>query len=124
MGALRRLTTVPTGDGPGPGGAAGGDDNRISAFVTAASLATFPVASMVVTLFWKLAATAFSWGDERWVAALLALIVGFFIYLIGREKNVGADKQAINIFIGVVNSGFLAAAALGLDVAGGNLVTE
>jgi|ERR1700677_1165135 hypothetical protein len=86
------------------------------AFLSPKSLASFPIASGVVTMIWKLMQHFWNIGD---VAVLyISLLVGGFIFLIVVSGDSGRPQRMIDwivsIVIALLNSLLLAASALGL----------
>src|SRR5262249_8453429 len=106
----RKGEPEPTGDSPKPG---------VGVFVTAQSLATFPVASMVVTLIWKFAAAIWpAAATYKWIPLLAALLIGAVIF-VGSTNEPSTRPQSggqwfVAIAVAIINCMFLAAAALGL----------
>lgn len=106
----RKGQAEATGDTPKAG---------VGVFVTAQSLATFPVASMVVTLIWKF--TAALWpaaATYKWIPLLAALLIGAVIFLGSISEPTARPQSGIQWFVtiavAIINSLFLAAAALGI----------
>jgi hypothetical protein len=91
---------------------------QVGAFITPQTLVTFPGASTVVTVVWKLLGTAIpSWHDVKLVLFVIALIVGMLIYLLSDDKGNDVKSKVSSFIIALLNSFMLAAAALGIDVA-------
>jgi hypothetical protein len=88
----------------------------IGVFTTPQTLMAFPVAATIVTLIWKVLARVFpAWGGSMLVALMIALVVGFVIYVNSqpnaktlRDKFVAASVALFNCFV-------LAATALGIN---------
>lgn len=97
--------------------------NRQNVFVTSASLATFPVASGVITVIWKLLKVigpTTSALKSPIIPLILALLLGAFFAYMGltdpeRTKPPTSRDIIVNIVIALINSLFLAAAVLGID---------
>jgi hypothetical protein len=120
VGFLRKLTiarqlprkgqAIPT---------AAGSEAGAAVFLTPQSIVTFPVASVVVSVLWKLA-SAF-WpiaGKSPWVPLIIAIVIGTIIFAISLSDNATKPQTGrqwfVAIGLGTVNSLFLAASALGL----------
>jgi len=89
----------------------------VSVFLTPQSLVTFPIASMVVSIVWKVLANVFpAWGGSKVTLLVIALVVGTLIYLISSGGKGTVRERAIGIFIAIFNSFFLAATAMGIDL--------
>ena len=93
----------------------------VSAFLTPQSLATFPGASGVVLILWKVSGQLVpGWQASHVVAAVLSLVVGALVYLASiTDKNldhapVGLAEKVLTLAIGLINSVMLYAAATGL----------
>lgn len=105
----------------------GATGNRQNVFVTTASLATFPVATGVIVVVWRLLqslapGSAFVVPPAPWIPLLLALLLGaFMLYmdLSDPERTTPTTSRDIVIksVIALINSAFLAAAVLGIDTA-------
>jgi hypothetical protein len=97
--------------------------NRQSTFVTTASLASFPVASGVITLIWKLlqvvASSAPAMKSPVIPLILAILVAAFLVYLdLTDDERVTPLKPSniiIKSVIGLVNSFCLTAAVLGIN---------
>jgi len=86
-------------------------------FVTRESLMTFPVASGVVLVIWRvLGAVIPSWAEAKPVALVVSFAVGFLVYLISVPENPTKRRLTEIRIIAVLNCFFLTATALGLDV--------
>jgi hypothetical protein len=103
--------------------AVGETANRQSTFVTTASLASFPVASGVITVIWKLlqvVAPSASAMKSPVIPLILAILLGaFLVYLdlSDGERTTPLKPSSIitKSIIGLVNSLFLTAAVLGIN---------
>ncbi|HEY0079696.1 MAG TPA: hypothetical protein VGB73_13865 [Pyrinomonadaceae bacterium] len=103
------------------GGGGGGGDNKIGVFITEQSLATFPIASGIVTALWNLAgAVVQGWGRNKTVPIVIALIIGALIYLMSADKGQTASQKIVRFVIALINSLMLAATALGIGNAVGS----
>ncbi len=101
--------------------------NRQNVFVTTASLATFPVATGVIVVIWRLLQTlapnaAFVAPPAPWIPLILTLLLGgFMLYmdLSDPERTIPTTRRDIVIksVIALINSAFLATAVLGIDTA-------
>ena len=93
------------------------------AFVTPASLATFPVASVVIAVIWqllKVVVPSTPAMKSPIVALVLAILLGaYFVYLdltdIGQADKFKTRDIIQKCVIGLINSLFLAAAVLGIN---------
>jgi uncharacterized membrane protein len=99
--------------------------NRQNVFVTRASLATFPVASGVITVIWKLLQVLVpntAAVESPIIPLVLALLLGAFLVYIDltdpeqTKPPTSRDKIAMSV-IAFINSCFLTAAVLGIDTA-------
>ena len=103
-------------------GAAAGNQVQQPAFVTLQSLGSFSGASVAVTAAWKFVQGIISadWADSRIVPAVLAGLIGIFLFLkaIEGDKDLGPADWFGTILITVFNTAFLWAAACGIDVLG------
>jgi hypothetical protein len=122
LAGFRRLLSVSTGRpavrvaGPAPAPRATGAE-EMPAFITPQSILNFPVASLVVTVMWKvLGRVVESWRDSELLSLILAIIVGMFIYYIGLTGNIQRRDRTIGFGIAIINSFLLAASALGINV--------
>ncbi len=98
----------------------------VGPFVTTSSIITFPVASTVVSIIWGLAkAVSPTYGASVVIPIIAAFLVGFFIYYIITSQPETKPKTNIewNIArgIAIINSLYLAAAALGIAEVGSNI---
>src|SRR6185295_13890900 len=95
----------------------------VSAFITPQSLISFPIASVVVKLLWRVAGALVDVAQtNNWVGLAAALAVGTLLYFVStsdetlalsrRQKLIGATFALINTLV-------LFAAAAGLDNVGG-----
>jgi hypothetical protein len=92
------------------------DDTR-GAFVTPAALASFPVASGIVTVLWKiLAMTGVELLKSSAGIAISAILVGLALWALTSTANGSWRIQLGEILIGVINTALLFAAAVGIDV--------
>jgi len=110
--------TRGVGGGGGGGGGDAGTGTEVPVFITPQSLASFPVASAVVTTLWALAAKMFPWGASTSVLLVLSLVVGGIIFAISVSSPSSQPKDfkawLVAGAIAVINSLLLAAAALGV----------
>lgn len=84
-------------------------------FITTQSLVTFPGASALVAIIWKvLGAVNQSWGENRLLVLIIALVVGIAIYYTSAKPGETRKDQITGLFIALFNSFFLAATALGI----------
>jgi hypothetical protein len=111
MRFLHRLTTTypsgPEAEGVPP----------VPSFVTPQSIVTFPVAALVVNVFWQLLGKASTSLTKQWVPIVLSALVAAFIYAASDKSGMNAKAKWVAAGIALINAGFLAAAALGLDTA-------
>lgn len=119
------LAPPPPPDGrrsitPPSAGNSGTEPDKVGAFITVQSLATFPAASTAVTVVWKvLGAVIPGVAENKIVPLVVALVIGALIYLMSADKGQDAKAKLAGVVIAVINSFMLAAAALGLDNAAG-----
>jgi len=113
---LHQIVAVPA-PAYGKALAPGGNDSP-GAFITPASIVTFPVASSVVVVTWNLIKLASpAWGSSIWVPIVLSLVIGAFIYYISLTPKMSEKEKIIAAGIAFINSIFLAASALGISTA-------
>jgi hypothetical protein len=93
---------------------------HVSVFLTPASLASFPVAATAVIMVWELTKKLVpAVGASAWVPVLTSFVVGLVIFLTSitnpkiRPPKTGA-QWVVAIIVALINSLFLAAAALGV----------
>jgi hypothetical protein len=91
----------------------------VPVFITPQSLASFPVASALVTTLWALSTKMFpTWGASTAVLLVLSLVVGGIIFSISVSAPTSQPKDFKGWLVGgaiaVINSLLLAAAALGV----------
>ena len=88
------------------------------AFITPQSLVSFPVASSLVGGLWRLAEALIpSWGGSKATLVVISLVIGLFIWAISvTDPNLKQTRREkfISFGIAVVNSLYLAIAALGI----------
>ena len=107
--AVRRLVNIPARNDP-PATSTG-------VFLTPQSLVTFPVASAVVAVVWKVLGSVFpGWGETRITLLVVAALVGALIYMISETTRQTPKDRVVAVAIAVLNTFFLAASALGIDV--------
>jgi hypothetical protein len=104
--------------GKGKGGAVAGAKAE-GAFVSSKSLVSFPVASALVTILFKLLQRLLKVNE---IAILyIAIVIGVLIFLIIINNKDARPTEPIGwivaVLIGAVNSLLLAAASLGIDTA-------
>ncbi|MEQ1751534.1 MAG: hypothetical protein ABL974_19075, partial [Prosthecobacter sp.] len=74
--------------------------------------------SALVTVVYKVLGSVFpTWGTEKYVALIIALIVGLLIYLQSAPTGTTLREKIVGFLFAVLNSFTLAAAALGIDSA-------
>jgi len=119
--AVRHLFVAraqPAAAGVVRGLTAGDTGTDVPVFITPQSLASFPVASAVVTTLWALATKMFPWGASTTVLLVLSLVVGGIIFAISVSSPASQPKEVkgwlVAGAIAVINSLLLAAAALGV----------
>jgi hypothetical protein len=90
--------------------------DKVGVFTTAQSLVTFPGAVAAVTTIWKVLGTMYEplGTTNKIIPVVLALIVGFIIYLTSVTKAATWREKLAEFGIAIVNSFTIAAAALGL----------
>jgi hypothetical protein len=106
------------GQAASPGAVGVAEPPSVAVFVTPESLASFPVASLVVTGLWAFAKRMFSWGGSTTTVVVISLAVGLFIFMASIATPSMRPKTfpgwSVTVFIAFVNSLLLAAAALGV----------
>jgi hypothetical protein len=116
---FRRLIdiTPPTASSRQPGTPARpAGDTSIGVFLTPQSFVTFPVASVVVSVAWKVLASIFpAWGTSRITLLVIALIVGALLYALSTSAKTTLRERFIAAGVALFNSFFLAASALGIE---------
>ena len=76
-------------------------------FITTQSLVTFPGASALVAIIWKvLGAVNQSWGENRLLVLIIALVVGIAIYYTSAKPGETRKDQITGLFIALFNSFF------------------
>lgn len=104
-------TLAPSGGAPAP-------KDTIGVFLTPQSLVTFPVASVVLIVMWRVLIVVFpEWGTSKLVPFIGAFVLGVFIYYISLPENPPRRLKIIGAGIALLNSFFLAASALGIQTA-------
>lgn len=85
-------------------------------FVTEQSLVTFPVATLVVSVIYRvLGVLVPAWANNLGVGVVIAFIVGLAIYVLSVNWATDTLEQKIKaLIVAAINCFFLAAAALGL----------
>ena len=92
-------------------------------FITPQSLVTFPIATTVISIIWKVLGTLFpSIDGSLWIPACTSLMFGAFIFYVGisdpKAKTTRRDV-IIGAVVAVVNSFYLFASSVGIvSVAG------
>ncbi len=97
--------------------------NRQNVFVTPASLATFPVASVVIASLWKLLQVLLpntSVLKSPFIPFVIAVLLGAFLVYMDltdpeRIKPPTSRDKVMKSVIGLINSLILVAAVLGID---------
>jgi|ERR1041385_9312848 len=94
-----------------------GNKETVGVFTTSQSLVTFPVASSLVTIIWKVLGRAVesTWAKKDFVALIVALVIGLTIYSISEVKGASRREKITGFVISLANSFALAATALGID---------
>lgn len=106
-------------------GAVSAAGNRQNVFVTSASLATFPVASGVITVIWKLLQVlgpTLVFMKSPFIPLILALLLGAFLAYMDltdpeRAEAPTTREKVVKSGIALINALFLTAAVLGIDTA-------
>lgn len=84
-------------------------------FLTSQSLLTFPVATSVVTMLWKLCGQIdISLEQHREIPIILALLIGAFIYYMSQSAATDKKGKIMEIVTAFLNSMMIAAASLGI----------
>jgi hypothetical protein len=91
-----------------------------SAFITAESLVSFPLAAGLVTGLWSLMKVLFpTFGPSPWTAVVVSFAIGLFIYLISitdRRVHLNRSDQLVGLGVAVLNSLYLVMTALGISI--------
>ena len=85
-------------------------------FVTPQSIATFPVATLAVSVIYRvLGVLVPAWANNLGVGVVVAFIIGLLIYVLSVNWMTDTVEQKIKaLIVAAINCFFLAAAALGL----------
>lgn len=84
-------------------------------FVTPKTIVTFPVASTVITMVWKMTGQLIpQWAGDRWIVVLISFIFGMFITAMSDIPGDTWKDYAVAYFCAIINSIFLAATSLGI----------
>lgn len=103
----------PSGGTPAPT-----DINSVGVFTSSQAAVTFPAASGLITIVWKvLGQVNTAWGTNKLVPLVLALIVGMLIYLQSTTPGREPKDKIIGFVFALLNSVTLAATALGINTA-------
>jgi hypothetical protein len=99
----------------------GGAGNTQGVFITPQSIVTFPVASFVVGLIWKvIGAVVPSLATALWIPLIVGLAIALLIYWISISDPASTatprDKQ-IGLFVAIINGLYLFAATAGIVTA-------
>jgi hypothetical protein len=102
---------TPTPTGAGPTGSQG-------VFITPQSIVTFPVASFVVGLIWKVIGFLYApLAGNNWLVLVISLLIAFLIWLIAisdpASTATARDKQ-IGFVIAFINGVYLFGATVGI----------
>lgn len=90
---------------------------RVPVFASEQALLAFPFASAIVTILWKVSGSLNAeWGESRFIALVISLIVGALIYLIGFSSALSPRRHVIAAAIALINAFLLDAATIGIDV--------
>jgi hypothetical protein len=93
----------------------------VNVFVSRASIVCFPVATAVIKTGLGIVHAIDKTSNRMLWGIVFAIIVGALIFIIAvyQEKEAGLKRKpiewAIDISLGIINTAFLAAAALGID---------
>ena len=97
---------------------AGADETATGAFVTPQTLATFPVATAVIGIMWKVIETLVpSSKGSLWIPAIISLLLGGFLFYVAiSDPQASRTKRDTLIALGVaiVNTFYLFAASTGI----------
>jgi hypothetical protein len=103
---------------PGGGAPAPADGNAVGVFTSSQAVVTFPAASGLITVVWKvLGQVNMAWGTNKLVPLVLALIVGLLIFLQSNTPGGALKDKVIGFIFALLNSVTLAATALGISTA-------
>jgi len=87
-------------------------------FITPQALVTFPVATFVVGLIWKVIGTLWPVAQGSLLTPLvLSMVLGAFIWWVGitdPQANMTPREKIIAAFVGVVNAFYLFASVVGI----------
>lgn len=87
-------------------------------FITPQAIVTFPVATFVVALFWKVSEVL--WPSTRGLLLLpmvISFIVGGFICWVGitdPQANMSSRDKVVAVFVGLVNSVYIFSSTVGI----------
>lgn len=86
-------------------------------FITPQTFVTFPGASTVVLIVWRMLGLAVpAWESANLVPIIAALIVGALIYLISLTPDMTLKEKAIGAFLALINAMYIALFVLGVPV--------
>ena len=103
---------------PGDGTPTPTDTNAVGVFPTPQAAVTFPAASGLITVVWKvLGQVSEPLGNNKLVPLILALIVGMLIYAQSVTPGGTRKDKVIGFSFAFLNSISLAATALGINTA-------
>lgn len=91
----------------------------VGVFISPQSITSFPVAASVVAVCWQVAKKVWPmWGDDFMVPLVVAGAVGLLIFFVNATNDETRPRSVsewiVASFLMVINSVFLAAAALGI----------
>lgn len=92
-----------------------GSQSTTGVFISPQSLTTFPVATSVTTMMWKMSAQIYpALGTNKLVPVFIAMLMGLIIYFYSESPSVDLKDKFGEAFIGLLNSMMIASAALGI----------
>lgn len=92
--------------------------DTVPVFLTPQSIMTFPVASSVVTIIWKvMARIAPGWGGSVLSLAVISVLMGGLIFINGMTEGMTRKEKVISFSIAMINSIILMSSALGIEAA-------
>jgi uncharacterized BrkB/YihY/UPF0761 family membrane protein len=87
----------------------------VGVFPTPQSFVSFPAVSGALILVWRVFSAVFpTWGTSKLVPFVGAFVLGTFVYYISLPERSTRRVRVVAAGIGLINSFFLAASALGV----------
>lgn len=86
-------------------------------FLTPQSIATFPGASIAINLIWNISAAIYEpFAQMKIVPIGASLLIGVIIFYQSYTENMSKADKVLAIFVAVINSLWLAAITLGINI--------